>query len=335
LTAEAVVATAPREIEFRTVAVPEPGSDDVVVRLTHSWISNGTEGSFVRGERIAGDAPWRAGDPLPFPHVPGYQKVGVVERVGTNVDHVAPGDSVFVSVSKVDGMFFDFAGHVSPTVAHRSQVWKLPAGLDPLAASGLVLLQVGWNVGMRPPVSDGDAAVVVGDGLVGHWAAQTLRARGARVMLLGRRAERLERFRQRPEDATLNVREADVAYAVRAWAPEGIGILAHTSGATGFIESLFPCLKRFGQVVSAGFVGKEGSIDVQRMRDQELSLHAVSGWTGRRMDESLRWLSDGRLETLPLITHRFPATRAADAFDLILNNREPHLGVVLDWETQA
>jgi len=59
MNAWAAVVPEPRRVEFRPVAVPEPGPEDVVVRLRHSWISNGTEGSFIRGERIAGDTPTR------------------------------------------------------------------------------------------------------------------------------------------------------------------------------------------------------------------------------------------------------------------------------------
>ena len=44
--AKAVVFPAPNEVEFRSVDCPEPGPGDVVVRVTHSCISNGTEGSF-------------------------------------------------------------------------------------------------------------------------------------------------------------------------------------------------------------------------------------------------------------------------------------------------
>ena len=162
--ANAVVAIEPGRVAYRTVTVPEPGPEDVVLRVTHSWISNGTESSFVRGERIAGDTPRAETDPLPFPHVPGYQKVGVVERVGSAVSHLSIGDIAFATMSRVEGMFFQDGGHVSPAVTHGSQVWKLPAGLDPVAASGLVLTQVGYNVGIRPQVRVGDYAIVLGRG---------------------------------------------------------------------------------------------------------------------------------------------------------------------------
>src|SRR5436190_13915711 len=110
--AHAAVALAPRHVAFQPVTVPDPGPDDVVVRVRHSWISNGTEGSFVRGERIGGDTPRLESDPLPFPHVPGYQKVGVVEAVGGNVDDLRVGETVFATVSVVEGMFYSTGGHV-------------------------------------------------------------------------------------------------------------------------------------------------------------------------------------------------------------------------------
>src|SRR5947207_2415939 len=100
---QAIAAVAVRQgvVEYQEVLVPEPGPEDVVVRVLHSWISNGTEGSFVRGERIAGDTPRSEADPLPFPHVPGYQKVGVVEWVGSGVHDIQVGERVFATVSKV------------------------------------------------------------------------------------------------------------------------------------------------------------------------------------------------------------------------------------------
>ena len=329
--AQAVVAVEPNRVEFQTVEVPEPTVEDVVVRVTHSWISNGTEGSFVRGERIAGDTPRRESDPLPFPHAPGYQKVGIVEGVGSAVDDLKAGDVVFATVSKIEGMFFSHAGHVSPAVTHRSQVFRLPESVSPLAASGLVLTQVGYNVGMRPEVRPGDAAVVLGDGMVGHWSAQTLAHRGARVMLVGKHEERLALF-DAEGSRRVNLSNEDLLEAVKEWAPEGVQAVADTVGTVSSVEALIPRMKRLGHLVSAGFHGPHGRIDIQAMRDRELTLHAPAGWTTPRLLETLELLRTGALRTEPLITHRFPASQATEAYDLILSRREPVLGVILDWE---
>lgn len=330
--AKAAVAVAPGRVEFQEVEVPEPGPDDVVVRVTHSWISNGTEGSFVRGERIGGDTPRSDTDPLPFPHVPGYQKVGTVEHVGANVQDVQVGDTVFATVSRVEGMFYSSGGHVSPAVTHRSQIWKLPPGVDPVAASGLVLTQVGYNVGARPALKAGDAAVVIGDGMVGHWTAQTLKHRGARVLMLGKHAERLALLETSLEDRCVNIQEQDMGEAVRAWAPEGVQVVADTVGSIASLEALIPRMRRDGYISSAGFYGPNGKIDIQKLRDREITLQSPSGWSKERMEATLALLHAGVLKTLSLITHRLPVAECATAFDLILSRRENVLGVILDWE---
>ena len=40
-------------------------------------------------------------------------------------------------------------------------VWRLPSGIDPVAFSGLVLTQVGYNCGARAPVKVGAGAIVL------------------------------------------------------------------------------------------------------------------------------------------------------------------------------
>jgi 3-hydroxyethyl bacteriochlorophyllide a dehydrogenase len=329
--ANAAVALAPRQVAFQSVTVPDPGPDDVVVRLTHSWISNGTEGSFVRGERIGGDTPRKETDPLPFPHVPGYQKVGIVEDIGANVTDLQIGETVFATVSKVEGMFYGYGGHVSPAVTHRSQIWKLPSDLDPVSASGLVLTQVGYNVGMRPAIQPGDSAVVIGDGMVGHWAAQTFQHRGAKVLMLGKHDERLSLLTLNPGDRIVNTTREDPVEAIRAWADAGVQAVADTVGTVSTLMALIPTMRRDSHISSAGFYGPNGQIDIQRLRDREIALHAPSGWTTPRMDTTLALLAQGILQTSHLITHHFPAARAGDAFDLILSRRDPILGVILDW----
>lgn len=327
----AVVAERPWSVSVREVDVPEMGPDDVRIQVACSWISNGTEGSFIRGERIAGDTPRAESDPLPFPHVPGYQKVGVVEAVGANVREFREGETVFATVSGVEGMFYAFGGHVSPAVTHRSQVWRLPEGLPPEWFSGLVLTQVGYNCGMRPLLAHGDAAVVVGDGLVGHWSAQTLQQRGARVCLLGRHPDRLAKLHLGPGDLVLNGREEGWREKIEAWAPGGVQVVVDTVGSIPTLYALLDLLRHDGHIASAGFYGPEGLIDIQRLRAREITLHAPAGWSKERMDATLDWVATGRLVTLPLVTHRFPVHKAADAWDLILHKRAPVLGVLLEW----
>jgi bacteriochlorophyllide a dehydrogenase len=332
--AHAVVFTGRSQVSFQAIECPDPGPGDVVVELHHSWISNGTEGSFLRGERLSGDEAWQPGDPAPFPMVAGYQKVGRVVSVGASVTDLGPGDWVFASMSKVCGMFDNrFAGHVSPSVCERGAVIKLPRGIDPIAFSGLVLTQVGYNCGMRPAVEPGQLAVVIGDGLVGQWAGQTLRERGARVVMVGRHRDRLARFDRYGSTVEGGT---DFGFApVRARGDAPVQVVVETIGQAAALHAYLPAMARGGQMVIAGFYRPSGDVNLQTslqaFRNHELSFHLVSGATRERLVATMGWILQGRLDTLGLLTHRFPAERATEAWALIESKREPVLGVVLDW----
>lgn len=329
--ANAVVFTAPNTVEYRPVTCPDPGPREVVVRVTHSWISNGTEGSFLRGERIAGDTPYRPGDPWPFPIIAGYQKIGVVEWIGAEVSDLQVGETVFAALGQVEGMFSPWGGQVSPSVCPREQIWKLPPAVDPLAFAGLVLTQVGYNCGVRSPIAIGEGAVVIGDGMVGQWAAQTLAWRGAAVILVGRHPDRLQKFRPGPLCHAVNERTEDWAAFVRQRFPQGVQVAVDTVGSTAVVEALMTVMRRYGHIVSAGFYGVNDQVALQPLRNRELSLDLVSGWSKERMDATLHLIAAGHLQTLPLITHRLPVAQAAAAWQLIHSKAQSVLGVILEW----
>ena len=329
--ADAVVFPRANEVEFTEVTCPDPGPDDAVVRVTRSWISNGTEGSYLRGERIAGDTAYRDGDPIPFPIVPGYQKVGVVEQVGANITDLEEGETVFCACGLVEGMFSGAGGHVSPSVSPRSQIWKLRDGPDPLAFAGLVLTQVGFNCGIRAPIEPGQSAVVLGDGMVGQWAAQTLAWRGADVIMVGQDPWRLELMEKLTGGRGVNMTTTDWPAAVRELAPDGLAVAADAVGTPEGTEAVLKLMALRGHVVSAGFCGTRDRVSLQALRDGELSLDSVSGWDLPRMDHTLTLIAREFLQTLPLITHRFPVAEAAKAWDIINARQEPVLGVILDW----
>jgi 2-desacetyl-2-hydroxyethyl bacteriochlorophyllide A dehydrogenase len=263
--------------------------------------------------------------------IAGYQKIGVVEWTGAEVDDLEVGEVVFATIGLVEGMHHDYAGQVSPSVCPRREVFKLPDGVEPLAFAGLVLAQVGYNAGMRPPAEAGAVAVVVGDGLVGQWTAQTLAGRGAEVVLVGRHDDRLAKFADWPGASVVNAHREDWEEDVRRRYPGGIHVGVDTVGSLAVLEGLRGAARRFGHLVSAGFYGADDAYPLQPPRYKELSIHLVSGWTRSRLEATRAAVADGRLATLPLITHHFPVARAAEAWRLIETKAEPVLGVILDW----
>ncbi len=331
--AEAVVFTAPNQVEFKTVECPEPEPDELVIRMKHSWISPGTEGSFLRGERIGGDTPYYEGGPWPFPIILGYQAVGVVEYVGPKVGDFQVGDRVFTDGGRVKNMYRDYGGHISLLVTSNSRknILKLPETPEALSFSGLLLTQVGYNSGSRAPIMPGEYALIAGDGLVGQWAAQTLTWRGAKVIMLGEKYERLNIAGELTGCTIINIKKTDWVSEVERITSGSIAMAVDAAGSVQFTEDAIQVMRRFGHIVSAGFCGNNDQFHLQHLRDKELTLHSVAGCVKERLQKTLELIADGTLKTLPLITHHFPAHAAAKAWDVIRDCNTHSLGVVLDW----
>jgi len=330
-TALAIVNVAPNHVELQEVGVPDPRPDEVVVLTRHSMISNGTERSVLAGERGYGRA---QGDPKspPFPQVGGYQKVGMVEAIGRNVRGIAEGDWVFATLGRITFREFPMAGHIGVSVTHQNEILELPPGLDPVAASGLVLTQVGYNHGSRPPVSEGTRAIVVGDGLVGLWSAETLQARGADVLLIGRHDERLRTFATRGASRTVNAKVTDADEAATEFAAGGAPVVIDTLTTTEALHASLRFLAHDGHIVAGGYyIEGHNLIDYVQLTAREATLYAPGGWTRPRLERTLDWVVKGHLRVLDKITHRWPVARAVEAYDLLVRRHEPFLAMVIDW----
>lgn len=324
----AVCAVAPDRVIFGEVTVPDPGPTEVLVHTAHSSISTGTERWVITGQFHPPGQP-----PTPHPLVPGYQKVGTVEAFGDQVRGLSLGQWVFATTSRIsDGATSAWGGHIEHSVCDQREIIPLPDGLDPVKASALVLTQVGYNGGSRPHVKRGDAALVVGDGLVGQWLAQMLRHRGARVVLVGRRPERLALAKEHSADLTVNEREASLESVKADAAPEGFDIVADTVGTAKSAEKIVALVRRNGHLILNGYYREgEHMMSIQSLHAREATVHSPAGWSRERLLATLELVEQGVLKVRELTTHVIPARDAHRAYDLVLRKTEPFLGICLQW----
>lgn len=328
-TAKAVVFTSPGEVTVTEIPIPNPGPGEVLIRTEYSLISNGTEGWIWSGRfHSPGKEP-----PYRYPVVPGYQRVGIIEETGPNVQGLAPGQRVFASISRLEGEYTAFSGsHAALGVTPASECLPLPQDMDPASAAGLVLTQVGYNGAFRPPVCRGSAVVVIGDGLVGQWAAQGFRARGAEVLMLGRHPLRLQLARLHSADAVLNDHEIVAAHAILDRWTGGVDIVDEAVGRIANVELAFQLLKHDGHLVLNGYHPEgEHLMNIQWMHDKEITCWGMAGWTRPRLEATLGLIQEGKLKVTELVTHTFPGTEADRAYRMIRARSEPFLGVLLEW----
>ncbi len=154
--ASAFWVAAPGVGEVRTVAVPDPGPGEVVVRTLRSGVSRGTESLVFRGEvplgeRVLMRAPFQDGD-FPAPVKYGYLNVGVVEE--------GPADLV-------DRVVFTLYPHQSRFVVPAESVVPVPLDVPPARAVLAGAVETALNALWDAPPLLGDHVAVVGAGLVG------------------------------------------------------------------------------------------------------------------------------------------------------------------------
>lgn len=326
--ARAVIFKAPQQVVVGDVQLGALGPTDVAVRTAYSWISPGTELSFLRGERASGDVPADGDRPAAFPIVPGYQKVGTIIALGEEVHGLTLGQWVFVTVGRVEGMYDPYGGHVAVSVSPHHQIWPIPQDAPPMQYSGLVLAQVGWNCGIRPKVVSDGIAWVVGDGLVGLWAAQTLQSRGMRVRLIGRHAHRLAKLKPGKHDQIDHLQSGRRVVDLGGEDPASV---IDTIGDIDMLHAMTGRIRHGGDIVCAGFYPAADELHIRAIRARELTVHTPAGWASDRLRQTRDAIQAGVLDTESMITHQFPVEQAAEAYRVAADRSSQALGVILKW----
>ena len=329
---QAIVCTERNRLVLQEVELGPLEDDEVLVEVHSSFISPGTERWCISGQFYYGDK-----TDYGWPFVPGYQKAGVAMQVGRDVRSIKPGDRVFASLGRFADMRMMWGGHSAYCRGKEEEVIPLPAGMSFHEASALIIVQVGWNGGSRPPVEVGDVAVVLGDGLIGQFVAQALRARGAHVIVVGRsNKRRLEYARKFSCDQTVELAAQDLRAELKAVAPAGANIVVEAIGTHDNTPLACELLAHDGHYVLNGFYTGHNPVDLNPFSLKEITVYNPASFTRARMESALAVLASGKMTVAPLITHVVKPADAPEAYqNLVLNPREFSLGIVIDWkETQ-
>jgi 2-desacetyl-2-hydroxyethyl bacteriochlorophyllide A dehydrogenase len=331
-TSRAIVFPEPGAVIVGDVGLPPMTPADVLIEVEHTAISPGTE-RWCLTDRLT-----IPGQPhLAFPHVPGYQAAGVVRAVGDGVADLAPGDRVFSrNCREPEGWYGSWwGGHVGWHVADHRHVIRLPDQVSTAEAASLLLAQVGYNGASKPRVSSGDVAVVIGAGLVGQYAAQMLRHRGAHVLIADLVQSRLDTALRYSADEAFNASEGDLVAFVRERYPGGVDIALETASTNGTMRLAIELLRYGGQLVLNGFypAPDESRMDWHWFRTKELVVYFPNSRNRMRLEATLALMAANALDVSVLITHTFPVARAPEAYALLLGSATESLGILLDWQS--
>lgn len=265
----------------------------------------------------------------------GHEGVGRVEKVGSSVTNLQPGDRVVIAPrltcgrcaycrAGLDNQCLNYNtigttvdGAFAPTLrASESALYRIS---DEVSRDDAALFEpLSCVVGAleRVPIRPGDNVVIIGSGPMGLLFAQTLRARGAgRIIVTDLIPYRLQFAEALGVDAALNPKDEDVAAVVRELTGLGADLVIDAVG--NQVNTAIGLARRGGHIVLFGLRPHDNqSINQYAITRNDLTLHGA--FVGLKpFTQTIKLLESHRLQPSALITHRLPLSELLVGVELM------------------
>jgi threonine dehydrogenase-like Zn-dependent dehydrogenase len=324
-----VVLPGERRVEFRNQPVPQPGRDQLLIRMKASGLC-GSDLRAIYRPVVQGSGPeaYRG-------VIAGHEPAGQVVALGADVRRFAVGDRVIVYHIAGCGLCHDCrrgwmiscksparaaygwqrdGGHADFLLAEERTLVRLPDFLSYLDGANVACgLGTAYAACLRADVSGRDQVLITGLGPVGLGVALLCKAMGARVLGI---------------EATEQRRQLAAALGVEPVLPPGAGALELLMSETGGVEVAIDCsgnaearrlcleaARDWGRVV---FVGEGGSVTFEPsplLIHKQLTLFGSWVCSIGQMEELVEKLVRWRIHPEAIVSHRFELGEARAAYE--------------------
>jgi (R,R)-butanediol dehydrogenase/meso-butanediol dehydrogenase/diacetyl reductase len=311
----------PNDVRIDEVESPRAGADDVVVAVDACGIC-GSDVSYVALGGLAG--PTR--EPMPL----GHEVTGTLAEVGTNVPHLRPGMRVVVNPMSNLNMIGNggpeggFTELLLVRNAHSEPaVLPVPADLSPDAAALVEPLSVAAHAVNQARVTAESRAVVLGAGPIGLGVVVALQQRGVRdIVVVDLSARRLAAARQLGADATVDPTREDLSevlgqrhgHAMLFRMPMvASDVFFECTGVESVMQDVIGRCRPGARIVLVAVYKHQLTLDPRLLLAKEVELIGSIGYP-HEFPAVIAWLSEGKVDVAPMISHRFPLAQFAEAF---------------------
>lgn len=337
---QALYFLAPGEVEIREEALPEPAAGQLLIETICSAISAGTEMLVYRGqlgrEMVVDETIAALGGNFDYPLKYGYAAVGRVVGVGLDVDE-----------TWLDRPVFSFNPHETHFVASLDDVLPIPPEIEPEAAVFLPNMEtaVSFLMDGRPLI--GEQVAIFGQGVVGLLTTILLAELPLSSLVtldhyplrrewsshLG--ATSLDPAQFGTLDEARRLLQGDRPYS-------GADLVYELSGNPQALDQAIALAGYNGRIIVGSWYGqKQSPLNLggrfHRSHMQLISSqvsHIAPQWSGRWSKArrlGVAWEMLGRHHPQRLLTHRFPFSQAAEAYQLLDQQAAEALQVVLTY----
>ena len=340
----AVVAHAAKDLRIEEVTAPDVGANEVRVRVAFGGICGSDLHYFNHG----GFGAVRLREPM----ILGHEVAATVEKVGSAVTRVKPGDRVAVNPSLpcnackyclmgrqnqcLDMRFYGSAmrmPHVhgafrESLVCAEEQLYRIGDGTslemaalaEPLAVCVHAVRQAGDLMGRR--------VLVTGCGPIGALAMLAARRAGALEIFATDITDATLQFARRiGADRTVNTVSDPDALAPYAQSKGYFDAAFEASGAASALRNCIETVRPGGVIVQVGLGGGDTPVPLQMVTAKELQLRGSFRFH-EEFGVAVDYIDRGMIDVKPLISATLPFTQALAAFELA-NDRSRSMKVQL------
>ena len=330
---DGIVFTAPNVASVLELPMPEPAAGEVLVRLTRSALSNGTERANLTGVPDGGVGIFARDDgTVTWPRHCGYSSTGVVEALGAGVGDLRVGDRVALSWSK----------YARYQAVPALRVYRLPENVSDAAAAFTHIATFPMAAIRKCRFEFGESAMVVGQGVLGQLAVKILKAAGALPLMAVDLAEsRRRKALEIGADCVFDPAAADFVARVKA-AADGEGtrmrgnvrdagprVVIEVTGSGKALDEALDVVAPYGRIALLGCTrDSHFSIDYyHKVHGRGVTLvgahtlarpegESAPGWWTERDDALafIRMLAHGRISCDDLVEETHPVADAPEVF---------------------
>jgi len=260
--------------------------------------------------------------------------------VGNNVKDLKVGDKIFTH-----GPHQKFA-------LAKNYAQKIPKGLDPKVAVFTRMGGVAITSVMVSNVKIGDNVAVCGLGLVGNLAAQMFKLAGCNVIGIDVSSSKLESAKRCGIDVVIDGSSNVTNQIMELTNGHGVDTFVDATGVSKVIVESIDAISAGGECILLGTPRGSYQTDVVpllrkiHLANTNIQIKGAHEWKfprykfqtqdsqtsiERNNEKLLRFFSEGKLITEPLLSHLVTPEEAPIAYEALKNKDENYFGVVVNW----
>lgn len=284
----------------------------------------------------------------------GHEMVGIVEQLGADVKGVNVGDRVTVNVETFCGeCFYCKHGYVNNCTSPHGG-WALGCRIDggqteyvrvPLAEQGLNripdsvsdeqalfvgdVLATGFWAARISEITEDDTVLIIGAGPTGICALLCVMLKQPKRIIVCEQSEERRNFvKQHYPDVLLTTPDECEDFVKNNSDHGGADRVLEVAGGKDTFQLAWRTARPNAIVTVVALYDEAQTLPLPDMYGKNLTFK-TGGVDGCDCEEVLQLIKEGKIDTTPLITHRFPLSRIAEAYSLFENKEDGVIKVAI------